>query len=745
MSKIIASAGIRGAHKILDRVENVYKMTVDKVGASHEVAFPNTAYYLPIIYGMLGHKIEKLSDMEFVFKKCKSLIPPFVKENCCLPYLAPALDAGMATLFLQEMEEAMRYINDPDFYVQSEDPSESNIWVGAADDIILRKRGVEFVDGTAPGFAAVVGSAPTAELAEKLALEIQQKNLYVFMGANHNGKTFAEQLRERGVQIGWSTRLVPFGPDISAAVFAIGFATRAAMSFGGIAPGEFRKILIYNKDRCYAFVLALGNVTDEWYATALGCVNYGFPTIADTPIPEVLPTGICTYEHVVSNVPHDQIVQKAVEVRGLKVEVSKIDIPLAYGPAFEGERVRGEDIFMECGGGKSEMCELVQTKDMSEIEDGKISVVGPNIKDLLADPAKHAGKKGYPILPLAIYVEVAGRKMEADYEPILERQIHHLINYAQYLMHIGQRDIAWLRVSKKAVEKGFTLENIGTILHGMLHNEFGAIVDKVQITLFTEPEKVSEIVHIARKTYSERDSRVADMRDETTEMYYSCTLCQSFAPNHVCVISPERTGLCGSYNWLDCKASNEINPTGPNQPVPKGEVIDEKLGQWKGVNDFVEKASRGNIPSYNFYSIMVEPMTTCGCCECLAAVLPMANGIMTVNRDYTGMTPCGMKFSTLAGTAGGGVSSPGFVGHSKYNIIQRKFIAGEGGLLRMVWMPKMLKEEMAEGIRKRGEELGVPNLLDMIADETIGVTEDEIIPWLTEKGHPAVTMDSILG
>ncbi len=744
MSKIIAAAGIRGAHTIVDRVEADLKRAIDKFGPNQEVAFPNTAYYLPIIYGILGDKIEKLSDMEPVIAKCKTLLPPMVKEKNHLPYLAPALDAGMASLFAQEMSEGIRYVEDPDFYVQGEDPEEGKIWLGAADDVILRKRGVEFVDGTAPGFAAIVGAAPTSAIASKLALEIQEKNLYCFMAASHDGKTFSEQLVEEGVQIGWPTRLVSFGPDISAAVFAIGFATRAAMSFGGIEAGDFRKILIYNKDRCYAFVMALGTVTEEWYATALGCVNYGFPVIADTPIPEVLPTGICTYEHVVSNIPYDTMVQKAVEVRGLKVEVAKVDIPLSYGPAFEGERVRGADIYLECGGGKSDMCEYVETKEMDDVEDGKITVVGPDISDIQKDPSPYLGKKGYPILPLAIHVEVAGRKMESDYEPILERQVHHLLNYCQFIMHIGQRDIAWLRVSKNAVDKGFTFGTIGTILHAMLHKDFGAIFDKVQITLYTEQKKVEELVAKARAAYKERDSRVENMTDETTDTYYSCTLCQSFAPNHVCVVSPERTGLCGSYNWLDCKASNEINPTGPNQPVEKGEVIDERLGQWKGVNDFVSEASRGNITHYNFYSIMNQPMTTCGCCECIAAVLPMCNGLMTVNRDYTGMTPCGMKFSTLAGTAGGGLSTPGFVGHSKYNIIQRKYLIAEGGLLRMVWMPKMLKEEMADLLKARAEELGDPDLIDKIADETVGVTEDEILPFLQEKGHPALTMESII-
>ncbi|HEX78892.1 MAG TPA: CO dehydrogenase/CO-methylating acetyl-CoA synthase complex subunit beta [Dehalococcoidia bacterium] len=734
MSKIIASAAIRGAHKIIEQADDKWQQAVDKYGANEPVGFPNTAYYLPIIYGVLGTKVEKLGDMEQVIKRCKSLLPPMVKETHPMPYLAPALDAGMATLFAEELIESIRYLEEPDFYTKTEDSKDGNIWLGAADDVILRKRGIEFVDGTAPGFAAILGSAPSNDIAVNIAQELQQKNLYVFMCAESGGKRFSEQLIESGVQIGWPTRLVSFGPDVSATVFALGFAARAAMSFGGVEPGDYRKLLLYNKDRIFAFAMPLGDVTDEWYANAAGAINYGFPVIADTPIPEILPTGICTYEHVVSNVPHNKIVSRAIEVRGLKVAVTELPIPVAFGPAFEGERVRREEVYLECGGGKSQMVEWVTSKSMDEVEDGKIEVIGPDIDDV------EEGAK----LPLAIIVEVAGREMQEDYEPILERQIHHLINYAQGVMHIGQRDIAWLRISKSAQSKGFKLRHIGDILYAKLHQDFGRIMDKLQVKLYTEGSKVSELVAKAKETHALRDARIEGMTDEETDIYYSCTLCQSFAPSHVCTVSPERTGLCGSYNWMDCKAAYEINPTGPNQPVPKGETIDARLGQWKGVNDFIFKASRGKIDHYNFYSIINDPMTTCGCCECIAAVLPICNGVMTVNREYTAMTPCGMKFTALAGTIGGGLSTPGFVGHGKYNITQRKYLSAEGSIKRLVWMPKSLKEEIAERFNVRAKEIGIPNLLDMIADETIGTTEEEILPFLQEKGHPALTMDPIM-
>ena len=735
MSKIVAANVIAGAHKVYEKTRKRYEKAVQKFGKKQEVAFPNTGYYLPVIYGILGFPVKCLGDCGVVLDRAEQLIPPLVREKTHLPYLGPVLDAGMASLFNYEIYEAIRYLEEPDFYLPAEDPTDEKLWLGAADDVILRKRGVEFVDGTAPGFAAVVGSAPTKEIAAEMALELQKKNLYVFMAAEHNGTTFSQQLREAGVQIGWPTRLVPFGPDISSAIFAVGFATRAALSFGGIEPGDFRKVLIYNKDRVFAFVLALGDVSDEWYAAAAGVINYGFPTIADTPIPQILPTGVCTYEHVVSNIPHKDIVGKAIEVRGLKVTVTEVPVPVAYGPAFEGERIRGEDIYMEAGGGKTLAVELTLMKDMNDVEDGHVEIIGPDLKDI------QPGTR----MPLGILVEVAGRKMQSDFEPILERQIHHLINYAQGLMHIGQRDIAWVRIGKGAFDKGFSLTHIGSILHAKYHQDFGSVLDKVQVKIFTEQAKVNELLAKAKETYTVRDARVEGMTDEDEPIFYSCTLCQSFAPSHVCVVTPERTGLCGAYNWLDCKASNEINPTGPNQPIEKGNVIDQRLGQWEGVNAFVQQASRGKVQKYNAYSIMEDPMTSCGCFECIAAVLPMANGVMSVDRDYKGPTPCGMKFTTLAGSAGGGNITPGFVGHSKLYIASKKFVSAEGGILRLVWLPRALKEMLREKIDNLGEERGVSGLTDRIADETIGVTEDEIYPFLQEKQHPAVNMDSIVG
>ncbi len=727
MSKIIASAAIRGAHAIHERVAARLDEAIQKHGENQEIGFPNTAYYLPITYGMTGMKVETLKDCAPVMQTAEELLPPVPTENLWTPYLGPALDAGMATLFMEEIEEAIKYIDGPN--------PVDGIWLGAADDVIMRERGVEFVDGTAPGFCALIGSAPDPKTAESIVKELQEKNLYVWTSGNFNGTTVAEQLESIDVQLGWETRIVPYGREIGSAVYSLGFAARAAMSFGGAKPGDFRKVLLYNKNRIFAFVLALGEVTDEWYANAAGAINYGFPTIADTPIPEILPTGVCTYEHVVSNIPHDQIVQKAVEVRGLKIQITKVPIPMAYGPAFEGERIRKEDMYVQFGGNITPGFEFVEMKEMDEVEDGKIEVVGPEIDDVEQGSA----------LPLGIVVHVAGRKMQEDFESILERQCHHLINGAEGIWHMGQRDIVWTRISNKAKDKGFKIRDYGEILHAKLLGEFPAIVDKVEVTIYTNDKDCEEWLAKAREKYAHRDERTAGMVDETTDIFYSCTLCQSFAPTHVCVVTPERLGLCGAYNWLDCKAAYEIDPTGPNQPIPKGDSIDDVKGQWKNVNEFVWNNSGQKLDKFNAYTMMEDPMTSCGCFECIVAFLPIANGVMIVNREFTGKeTPCGMSFSTLAGSVGGGNVTPGFVGIGKVYITSKKFISADGGFHRVVWMPKELKETLHEQLKKRAEELGTPDFIDKIADETVGVTEEEILPFLEEKGHPALSMEPML-
>ena len=760
MSRYIATRAIRGATGIVGEAEQAVNEALAELGPDAPVAFTNTAYYLPVIYAFTGQKVEKLGDLAQVIERAKGLLHPIPSDKMWLPYLGETLDSGVATLFAEEAMEGVRFARgkEPQIIKLDHAREDGQRFTGAdlgvhgdkmklngpIDDIQLRAWGIQLVDGRMPGFCAIVGCAKSNEVAVKIVRELQSRGILIFLSGNVNGRSIIHQLQEEGIQLGYDTFTVPFGLDTISAVYALGFAARSALTFGGMDAGNARRIMLYNKYRVFAFVLALGEVDDLKYATAAGAISFGFPTIADTRIPQILPTGVTTYEHVVS-MPFDEIpgaddmerteklIQRCMDVRGVKVKIAKVPIPVSYGSAFEGERIRKDIMYAEFGGKRSHAFEFLRMRPTDEVEDGKITVNGPDL-DTLEDGAA---------APLGMVVDVSGRKMQTDFEPILERQFHYFINGVEGIQHNGQRDIAWTRISKNTFGKGFRLEHFGKVLHARIHEVFGNIVDKVQVYLTTDEAEVDELMEEARIAYAERNERIANLTDESVDTFYSCLLCQSFAPNHVCVVNPERVGLCGAYNWLDCKASFEINPTGPNQPVPKGICLDPAKGEFSGPNEYIHAHSNQSVEKVTFYSCIESPMTSCGCFECIMVLVPEANGYMIVSREDPSMTPCGMTFSTLAGTAGGGMQTPGMMGMGKYYLTSHKFISGDGGIRRVVWLSSLLKESMRPALEEVCEREGCPGLLDMICDETIATSVDELLPFLEEKGHPALTMDPL--
>jgi acetyl-CoA synthase len=573
--------------------------------------------------------------------------------------------------------------------------------------------------------------------------ELQKRNILIFVLSHHNGVTIRDQLIEGGVyspdilehpEQGWDIYVVPVGPDTESLIYVLNWAVRAALIFGGIKKGDWKGALDYTRAHVFAFGLGLGEIDDLKYANGAGAIIMGFPVICDTPGPEIRPTGVCTYEEVVRETDHKRLVETAVQVRGVKVTVREVDIPVPVAAAFEGETVRREDMHVEFGGKASFAMEFLRTRDTDSIRDGHVEVIGDDV-----DKVEEGGA-----MDLAIHIEVCGRRMQEDFEPILERQTHLILNHAMGIFHMGQRDLAWVRISKEAFRAGFRLRHFGDLLISELKREYGAILDKVQVTVATDRSVIDKLHEEARAVWHARDERIAGMTDESVDTYYSCTLCQSYAPTHVCIITPERLGLCGAYSWLDGKAAYEMRPAGPNQPVPKGQPIDDQRGEFASINEFVYKASQRTVERVCLYSMMDAPMTSCGCFEVILAILPECNGIMAVNREYRGMTPCGMAFTTLAGSVGGGNVTPGFLGVGRLYIPSPKFIRADGGIKRLVWMPKELKDELYERLKQRGEQIGIPDLVDRIADDTVGTTTEEILPWLQEKQHPALEMEPML-
>ena len=728
MSKIIATQAIIGANKLVKEAQDLLIKAIQEKGESQKIEFPDTAFYFPMANALMGFEVKTLKDVWVPLNEAKSLLHNVPDDKIYLPYLGDALDSGIATLLAEEIITGIRYLYNQEPQQDCE---------GFFSDTILRSLGIQLVDGRLPGFVAILGAAPDNKTAVEIVRGFQERSILLFVGSSVNGKSIIDQLKEEKVEMNWDNYIVPYGRDTVTGIYPLNWAIRGAMTFGGIKPGKAKDALLYCKNRIFAFGLTLGEVDDIKYATGAGAINMGFPIIADTNIPEILPTGICTYEHVVRELDKTKIVPRCIEVRGVKVKISKIPIPVSFSPAFEGERVRKEQTYVEFGSKYSTSFEYLRKREMDEVQDGKIEIIGSDIDFQKPEKLPFA-------MPLGIMVEVAGRKMQIDFEPVLERQIHHYLNFAMGIFHMGQRNMNWIRISKEAFNKGFRLRHFGEILHAKFLEEFPSLVDKVQITIITDENEVNKRLKEAIIAFNERDTRLADLTDEKVDTFYSCTLCQSYAPNHVCVITPEKLGLCGAYNWLDGKAAYEINPRGMNQPIPKGELLDSIKGEWKGVNEFVFMKSNKSIDRFCNYAIMEAPTTSCGCFECIIAVMPEANGVMVVNRGFTGMTPIGMTFTTLAGSVGGGAQTPGFLGVGRLYLVSKKFLLPEGGFHRIIWMPKELKDAMIDKLKKRAEELGTPDFIEKIADETIATDSTKLVEFLQSVNHPALSMPPLM-
>ncbi len=690
--------------------EILLSQAIRRYGKEQPVGYPDTGYYLPVIMCLSGEKVTKLGELVPILNRMRSQIKEelnFYNARLC----------GESTAYAAEIIEALRYMKGDKLHV---DP-----WTGFLTDPVVRRYGILLVDWTIPGQAVMVGKAKSTEALAKIVSDLQGKGFMIFMAYE-----VVDQAIEAGLKLGIDFITFTMG-NFTQVIHAVNYALRAGLAFGGIAPGLREEQRDYQRRRVRAFVLHFGERDEVQIAAHFAAIFLGFPVLVDHELPEdeQIPNWY------IANPDYDTLVQVALEVRGIKLKILDIPVPFAVAPAFEGEAIRKKDMFLEFGGGRTPSFELVKMVNEDEIEDGKVEVIGPDVGDLEEGAAISGG----------IYVKIYGRKMQEDFEGVLERRIHDFVNYGEGLWHTGQRNTCWYRVSKDCQAKGFTFRHYGDLLIAKYKDDFPAIVDRVQVTIYTDPKEVEAKLEEARESYAKRDARLAGLTDESVEDFYSCTLCQSFAPNHVCVVTPERLGLCGAVSWLDGKASNEIDPTGPNQPIKKVGVIDEQKGIWESVNEFVYTNTNRSIEECSMYSFIDRPMTSCGCFECIMGIVPEANGVMITSREHGGMTPCGMNFSTLAGTVGGGIQTPGFMGLGRGYVLSKKFISADGGLARLVWLPKELKDWLGDDLRKSAEEQGLgADFVDKIADETVGTSAEEILPFLEEKGHPALTMDPIM-
>ena len=688
---------------------------VAKLGPDAPATFGDTAYSLPCLYAMTGKKVATVGEAK---EALETTIKDFMTRN---NRTKDIFTSGVATALSAEMIELMKWATSGG--CPYEDPV-----MGHFTDAQVRELGVPLVTRDIPGVAVIIGAAPSADEGVELVKEYQSQGIFVTLVGG-----IIDQCIEKGMKLGFNVRCVALGRELSSVAHVVSVALRAAIIFGSTEPGNYDAMWRYTMDRVFAFVNAYAPVDDMTVACGAGAIQLGFPVITND-----------TEENNMFRVPKSLIIQEdtskfnatSLEARDIKIKITKIDIPVAFSSAFEGEIIRRGDMQVEFDGSRVDALELVRSKELGEIEDHKFTLIGPDL-DSFAVGSKNA---------VCFVADVAGKNMSSDFESVFERKFHAYVNCMEGVMHTGQRDMIRVRVSKAAFEAGLRLKDFAEVLYAKLKSDYDAVIDKCQITIITDPEECKKFRHeVAIPAYDKRDERLQSLTDENVDQFYTCIMCQSFSPSHVCIVTPERLGLCGAVSWLDAKATNELDPSGPCQIVPKAHVIDENVGRWEEVNEAVNKYSQGALESVTLYSIMEDPMTSCGCFECICGIEPFSNGVVIVNREHAGMTPLGMTFSEMASMTGGGVQTPGFMGHGKHFIASKKFMKAEGGLGRIVWMPKALKEQVAERVNESAKELyGIDNFCDMVGDETIAEDPETLMSFLTEKGHPALGMDPLM-
>jgi len=699
-----------GNDAVYGLTENAIDEAIKAHGADKAVSFPNTAYSLPCYYAVTGTKVGTLGELKEALGVVKTLMTREKRTH-------DVFMSGVATALCAEFIEVLKYI---DGAVPYEEPC-----YGHLADAVIRELGVPLVTGDIPGVAVILGKAPSAEEAAALVKSYQAQGILVTLTGD-----IIDQLAEINYKTGANVRVIPLGKDVTSVIHVVSVAIRAALIFGNVKPGDAAALMEYTMKRVPAFVNAFAPLNDVIVACGAGAIALGFPVITDqADVARVPKSLICQTDISKWNAT-------SLEARDIKIKITNIDIPVAFASAFEGEIIRRKDMQVEFDGSRVDCAELVQTCDASEVEDHKITVIGPEADEM------ELGSKNC----IAYVVKVAGKNMQADFEPVIERKFHNYINCIEGVYHTGQRDMQRIRISIDAFNAGFRIKHIGEVLYSQVKNEFDAVVDKCEVVIYTDPAECKRVRHeVAIPTFEKRDERLDNLTDESVDVYYSCILCQAFSPSHVCVVTPERLGLCGAVSWLDAKATNELDPAGPCQVITKERPIDENLGSYEDVDEAVKKLSQGALEHVTLYSIMQDPMTSCGCFECICGIEPFSNGVVIANREYAGMTPLGMTFPEMASMTGGGVQTPGFMGHGKHFISSKKFMKAEGGIERIVWMPKELKDFVAERLNKTAKELyGIDNFTDMVGDETVATDPETLVAFLTEKNHPALALDPMM-
>ena len=318
-----------GSNAVAGLTEGAVNDAIAKYGPDKEIAFPDTAYFFPTIYAATGVKVKTLGDLPACVGVLKSLITN--QED-----LGQALNAGLATAVGAEILEGLKYVDGAEPYA-------NDSGIGFVPDPVIRSLGVPLVTGDIPGVAVVLGKADNAADVVNVVKDYQSKGIMTFMVGD-----VIEQCAEGGVKMGLEFRIVPLGHDVTAVIHVVTVAIRAALIFGNVPAGDLAALLKYTKERVPAFVNTFGAIDNVVVSAGAGAIALGFPVVVDIDLGENQVPGALE-----SITDHSMTVKHSLEMRGIKIKVKELPIPVAFAAAFEGEIIRKADMHNEIWSSKN--------------------------------------------------------------------------------------------------------------------------------------------------------------------------------------------------------------------------------------------------------------------------------------------------------------------------------------------------------------------------------------------------------
>ena len=618
--------------------------------------FEGTEFPYPIFYGITGEKTPKLERIRSALDSVKEGVGDFDLEALLLAELVEAMKEAKKRFFIGD--DVLR-------------------------DICIRLN--EWING----WILVIGDGEKGTIFRLMKRLIKRKvKVFVTGRADTIVREFSEELTKLNpaerTLFGWipDPRIVEdvtsLGSSETGLVYFAQMLVRYALIYGRTPAGDSHEISHKMKEDAPGVVFVVGVLNDVERLLVQGMLSLGTPVIS-------LKSGQGLSGPMVVSKTIDGMVDAAwrlPNIRARLVEAATPAVPVPVGKIFSGEEIKDEDIGRRVNGSEHSFV-----------------VVRP-FRGVKKDAVKFIGNRENPS-DLCIMVELGDRKVDLPITLWVETVLRQVINYAKGVkVKLDKSGATHLVMTKEALRSGFTLEHLGNLILTGLRNRFPEI-GSMRVTFVLDEKEAKKIHPEIRSFVEERAKEVKDTTEESEEEFCGCTRCGSFSLSHVCIVTPEHQAHCGTRPWYQLRAQSILAPTDVYNPcvlIKKGKSLDPLRGEYEGVNRYVEQKTEGRVKRVFLHSVLGCPHTGCSCFQNLAFYIPEVDGIGLMDRSFSGAAPNGRTWTELANLTAGRQCKEGVAPIATAYIGSRKFLQGDRGWGRIVWMNEALQKTVWNAI-----------------------------------------------